>query len=40
MPFEEIRINKGDYVSIKKGSFSDQPLFGLIDNVPISMLCT
>jgi hypothetical protein len=40
IPFEEVRINKGDLISIKKSELSDKPLFGRIENVPVSMIAS
>ena len=40
IPFEEIRINKGDYISVKSSDLSDKPLFGQIEHVPVSMIAS
>lgn len=28
IPFDEIRVNKGDYISIKNSDLSEKPIFG------------
>lgn len=40
IPFEEIRINKNDFVSITKSELSSEPLFAQIQHVPICMIST
>lgn len=40
IPFEEVRVNKGDLISIKNSGISDKPLFGRVENVPVSMIAS